>query len=323
MNAEKENREIEYSLVVPMYNEEANVPELIADINKFISSHGRKWEIIFVDDGSRDGTWEALCRAREQMSCAVRCLRLARNYGQTVALRAGIDAAQGRVIVTMDGDLQNDPSDIPKLLKEIDEGADVVSGWRRKRMDRFLTRKLPSWLGNWFISLITGVKLHDFGCTLKAYRSDIIKNIPLYGEMHRLIPALADWMGAEIVEVEVGHRKREAGESKYSMTRVFAVIIDIITLRFFYAYSSRPTHVFGMWGIVSMLLSLVSMGVVVYMKYAIHFNMTGNPFLIISIMLMIVGVQLIALGLLGEVNVRTYYESLHKPPYRIKDERGE
>lgn len=311
------------SLVIPLYNEAGNLKELCSEILNAISSYKAEWELIFVDDGSTDGSWELLKECQAEWGKGFRSIRLARNYGQTLALRAGIEAAHGDVIVTMDGDLQNDPADIPKLLKRIEEGADVVSGWRKQRKDNLLSRKLPSRMGNWIIALVTGVKLHDFGCTLKAYRSEIIKDIPLYGEMHRLIPALAAWMGARIVEEEVTHRKRESGESKYSLSRVFAVIIDIITLRFFSTYSTRPAHVFGMWGIISMLLSAVTLALVIYMKWKIHFPMTGNPFLIISVLLIIVGVQLIALGLLGEVSVRTYYEMHAKAPYRIREIRGE
>jgi len=323
MSVSGEKRGAIFSLVIPIYNEAGNIGELCGEIGKMIEARKGDWEIIFVDDGSTDGGWERLKDQKRQMGGVVRLIRLARNYGQTLALRAGIEAACGDTIVTMDGDLQNDPSDIPKLLKRIEEGADVVSGWRRERKDKLLSRRIPSRLGNLLISLATGVKLHDFGCTLKAYRSEIIKDVPLYGEMHRLIPALAAWMGAKIVEEEVAHRKREAGESKYNLYRVFAVIIDIITLRFFSTYSTRPAHVFGMWGITSILLSVLTLVLVVYMKWEMHFNMTGNPFLIITVLLIIVGVQLIALGLLGEVSVRTYYEMLSKRPYRIRETIGE
>lgn len=323
MSSDGNKRQKTLSLVIPVHNEAGNVKELCAQIDGFLDGFGSTWEVIFVDDGSTDKTWELLDEWRREKGEGVVLIRLARNYGQTLALRAGIEVACGDVIVTMDGDLQNDPRDIPKLLEKIEEGADVVSGWRRNRKDKFLSRRIPSWIGNLVVSSVTGVKLHDFGCTLKAYRSEIIKNIPLYGEMHRLIPALADWMGAGIVEVDVNHRSRSSGESKYSLSRVFAVIIDLITLRFFSTYATRPTHVFGMWGIISMLLSVASFAALVYMKVRMNVDMTGNPFLTITVLLIIVGVQLVALGLLGEVSVRTYFESLDKPPYRIKEKLGE
>jgi glycosyltransferase involved in cell wall biosynthesis len=284
---------------------------------------GVEWEVVVVDDGSSDDTWKLLKEWRENEGERVKLIRLAKNYGQTLALKAGIESAQGEIIVTMDGDLQNDPHDIPKLIKKLEEGYDVVSGWRKERKDAFLTRRLPSLIGNIGVSAVSGLNLHDYGCTLKAYRSDIIKSVPLYGEMHRLIPALADWMGARVAEVEVSHRKRMAGESKYSLSRIFAVIIDLITLRFFSAYATRPTHVFGMWGIMSLLLSMVTFALLVYMKLKMDFDMTGNPFLIITVLLVIVGVQLIALGLLGELSVRTYFESLNKSPYRIREKIGD
>jgi glycosyltransferase involved in cell wall biosynthesis len=221
----------------------------------------------------------------------------------------------------MDGDLQNDPSDIPRLLAEIDKGADVVSGWRRKRRDPWLSRQVPSKLGNWFVAWQTGVKLHDFGCGLKAYRSEIIKSVRLYGEMHRLIPALTAWMGAKLVEVEVNHRARSSGKSKYHVGRVFAVILDILSLKFFSVYAIRPTHAIGLWGIMSIFCGVLSVGAMMYLKWGMGVNMTRNPFLVISVLLFIVGMQLIVLGLLGEVNVRTYYEMQEKEPYRVKETR--
>lgn len=311
------------SVVIPVHNEASNIKKLSEEVFHALSGLDVDWEVLVVDDGSSDDTWKLLKEWRENEGERVKLIRLAKNYGQTLALKAGIESAQGEIIVTMDGDLQNDPHDIPKLIEKLEEGYDVVSGWRKKRKDAFLTRRLPSLIGNIVVSAVSGLKLHDYGCTLKAYRSDIIKSVPLYGEMHRLIPALADWMGARVAEVEVSHRKRMAGESKYSLSRIFAVIIDLITLRFFSAYATRPTHVFGMWGIISLLLSVVTFALLVYMKLKMDFDMTGNPFLIITVLLVIVGVQLIALGLLGELSVRTYFESLNKSPYRIREKIGD
>lgn len=311
------------SVVIPVHNEASNIKKLSEEVFNALSGLNVDWEVVVVDDGSSDDTWKLLKEWRENAGERVKLIRLAKNYGQTLALKAGIESAKGEIIITMDGDLQNDPHDIPKLIKKLEEGYDVVSGWRKERKDAFLTRRLPSLIGNLVVSAVSGLKLHDYGCTLKAYRSEIIKSVPLYGEMHRLIPALADWMGASVAEVEVSHRKRIAGESKYSLSRIFAVIIDLITLRFFSAYATRPTHVFGMWGIMSLLISVVTFALLVYMKLKMDFDMTGNPFLIITVLLVIVGVQLIALGLLGELSVRTYFESLNKSPYRIREKIGD
>ena len=312
------------SVIIPVYNEKGNFESLANELMSALEGIGKSWEIIFVDDGSDDGTWEELNSVAGVLDGGrVKQVRLARNYGQTIALRAGINMAEGEVIVTMDGDLQNDPADIPKMVEEIEKGADVVSGWRRKRRDPWLSRRLPSRLGNWFVAWQTGVPLHDFGCGLKAYRREIIKSVRLYGEMHRLIPALTSWMGAKLVEVEVNHRARSAGRSKYHLGRVFAVILDIISLKFFSAYAIRPTHVIGLWGIVSIFFGVLSVGAMIYLKWGMGVNMTRNPFLVISVLLFIVGMQLIALGLLGEVNVRTYYEMQEKEPYRIREIRAE
>ncbi len=266
------------SVVIPVHNEASNIKKLSEEVFNALSGLNVDWEVVVVDDGSSDDTWKLLKEWRENAGERVKLIRLAKNYGQTLALKAGIESAKGEIIITMDGDLQNDPHDIPKLIKKLEEGYDVVSGWRKERKDAFLTRRLPSLIGNLVVSAVSGLKLHDYGCTLKAYRSEIIKSVPLYGEMHRLIPALADWMGASVAEVEVSHRKRIAGESKYSLSRIFAVIIDLITLRFFSAYATRPTHVFGMWGIMSLLISVVTFALLVYMKLKMDFDMTGNPF---------------------------------------------
>lgn len=311
------------SVVIPVHNEASNIKKLGEELIEALSLLRIDWEIVVVDDGSWDDTWKLLKEWRERAGGRLKLMRLARNYGQTLALRAGVETAKGDIVVTMDGDLQNDPKDIPKLIEKLEEGYDVVSGWRKDRKDAFLTRRLPSLIGNIVVSAVSGLKLHDYGCTLKAYRSEVIKAVPLYGEMHRLVPALADWMGALVTEVEVSHRKRIGGKSKYSLSRIFAVIIDLITLRFFSAYATRPTHVFGMWGIISLLMSLFTLMLLLYMKLKMDLDMTGNPFLIITVLLVIVGVQLIALGLLGELSVRTYFESLNKPPYRIREKIGD
>lgn len=316
------NNKIYLSLIIPLYNEVENLDGLFKELKVVMPQLGVSWEVLFVDDGSVDGTWnKLLSEASDWSAGSVRLIRLARNYGQTTALAAGIETARGELIATMDGDLQNDPADIPKLLAEIDKGADVVSGWRRRRKDSFIRRRVPSWLGNKLISWQAGVKLHDFGCSLKVYKSEYIKSARLYGEMHRVLPALLAWMGANIVEIEVNHRPRKAGKSKYNLSRVFAVILDLISIKFFSSYATRPTHIIGMWGILSIILGMISGIILIYMKYQMHFNMTGNPFLVLSVMLTIVGVQLIALGLLGEINVRAYFEIQGKASYRIKETR--
>jgi len=310
------------SIIIPVYDEEDNIAALAGELMNEVNCLKEKWELIIVDDGSKDNTWERLKECfGNRRNGDIKLVRLARNYGQTVALRAGLDEARGSIIVTMDGDLQNDPADIHKLIEKVEEGYDVASGWRKGRRDPLLTRRLPSWLGNKVVSWQAGLKLHDYGCSLKAYRGDIVRSIRLYGEMHRLIPALANWMGASVAEVEVNHRPRTGGKSKYNMGRVFALILDLISMKFFSSYATRPTHVIGMWGIISILLSGAAIGVLIYMKLGMDVNMTGNPFLYMSVMLSIVGVQLIAIGLLGEINVRSYFEIQEKAPYRVKETR--
>lgn len=310
------------SIVVPAYNEQDNIGELVDEIGSAMDSlECDSYELIIVDDGSRDDTWKVISRLSESRSW-VKGVRLSRNFGQTAALATGFDAAGGDVIITMDADLQNNPKDIPLLLEKLDQGYDVASGWRTPRMDSFLTKKLPSFIANRMVSYLTGVKLHDFGCTLKAYRAEPLKEIKLYGEMHRLIPLLLSWAGASIAEVKVSHRPRTRGKSNYTMMRTFSVVLDMISLLFFRSYSTRPIHIIGLWGFISILFGFVSMLVVVLMKFYRDMDMTGNPFLIISVLLTIVGVQLIGLGLLGELSVRTYYESLGRPTYLIKERSG-
>ncbi len=316
---------VKISVVVPCYNEEQNVGEVYRRLKSALDEGEGEdsYELIFVDDGSSDGTYPALSKLRENDRERVKVIRLRRNFGQTAALRAGFDKARGEVIVALDGDLQNDPGDIPALLKKMKEGYDLVSGWRRKRADPLFSRRIPSFVANRLISLLTGVRLHDFGCTLKAYRREIVKQIDLYGEMHRLIPVLASWMGARIAEMEVNHQRRLWGKSKYSLSRTLTVILDLITLKFFLSYSTRPIHIFGFWGVVCLGLSLIAGAVLIFMKLYQGVDMTGNPFLFLTIMLVIVGVQFIVLGLLGEVGVRTYYESQDKPIYLVEEEQEE
>jgi glycosyltransferase involved in cell wall biosynthesis len=308
------------SIVAPVYNEKECIRQVYASISETLDSLGRPAELIFVDDGSSDGTSHVLDQIADQDD-RVRVVRFRRNFGQTAALRAGFDYARGEVVVSMDADGQNDPRDIPRLLEKLKEGFDVVNGWRRDRKDFLFRRRIPSWLGNKLISALTQIPLHDFGCTLKAYRREIIEELSLYGEMHRMIPVLTHIMGASIAEVEVAHHPRSAGRSKYSVDRAMSVILDLITLKFLLGYFTRPLHIFGLIGLLSMAFGAFAFIVLVLMKIYQGIDMTGNPFLILGTLGVIVGTQLIMFGLLTEVAIRTYFESQNKPIYVIKEIR--
>jgi glycosyltransferase involved in cell wall biosynthesis len=271
-----------------------------------------------VDDGSMDNSFPILKEiARQDMK--VKVIRLRRNFGQTAAMAAGFDSATGSVLVPMDGDLQNDPADIPRLMEKIWEGFDVVSGWRKERMDAFLNRKLPSVMANYVISLMTGIKLHDYGCTLKAYRREVIEGINLYGEMHRFVPALASQVGARMTEISVNHRQRLHGKSKYGISRTMRVILDLLTVKFLLSYSTKPIQLFGKLGIYTLAAAFLSGGVTLYMKLFEHLSMNRNPLFILTAFLLFMGIQFIVLGLLGEVNARTYYEAQGKPIYVVRE----
>ncbi len=276
------------------------------------------YEVLFIDDGSIDGSFAVL----EELAASdprVKVVKMRRNFGQTPALRAGIDWSQGDVLVTMDGDLQNDPADIPMLLEKLAEGHDAVFGLRKDRQDHALIRKAPSWLGNWLIRAVTGVRIKDMGCTLRAMRRDLAEALPLYGEMHRFIPVLAQMHGAKVTQVEVRHHARTAGKTKYNLTRTIRVILDLITVKFLHSYLTRPMHVMGLAGLASMGLGVVSLLSVVWMKYfGSHVNMTGNPLLLLSALLALVGIQFISMGLLGELLARTYFESQGKSAYVVR-----
>lgn len=284
------------------------------------------YELILVDDGSTDGTTEMLSQLQDDpakfgiVDGSVKIIILRRNFGQTAAISAGFDHATGDVIVPIDGDLQNDPTDIPRLVAKLQEGYDVVSGWRRNRKDKLLTRKIPSWIANYVIGLITGVKLHDYGCTLKAYHKDVVDNIRLYGEMHRFIPALASWSGAKVAEIEVKHHPRLRGTTKYGLNRTFKVILDLITVKFLGSFSTKPLHIFGGIGMLSLLGSFLSGASVLYQKFISpsHLSMNRNPLLIVSAILMVMSVQFMLMGLLAEMTARTYHESQGKPTYIIR-----
>jgi glycosyltransferase involved in cell wall biosynthesis len=304
------------SVVIPLYNEDENVQMLFERLKGTLDHLKKEYEIIFVDDGSTDRTLSILEEIQAKDKTVV-VLSLRRNFGQTAAFAAGFDFARGDVIVTMDGDLQNDPADIPKLLELIKDN-DLVSGWRKKRKDPFFTRRLPSIMANWLISNVTGVKLHDYGCSLKAYRREVIKNLKLYGEMHRFIPAVASWYGVRIAEVETIHHQRLRGKSKYGISRTIKVVLDLITVKFLQSFSTKPIQFFGPVGIISGFLGFLISLYLAIDKLFFGRDIGGRPLLLLGALLIIVGIQLIGMGLLGEMLVRVYHESQRKPIYVIK-----
>ncbi len=304
------------SVVVPLYNEEENVRELHGKLKTVLDSSGKEYEIIFVDDGSQDNTLSFLQEIQSGHNRVI-VLSFRRNFGQTAAFAAGFDYASGDVIVTMDGDLQNDPDDIPKILDSIKEN-DVVSGWRKKRKDPFFSRRFPSLIANWLISKVTGVKLHDYGCSLKAYRREVIKNLKLYGEMHRFIPAVANLYGVKIAEVETIHHARLRGKSKYGISRTVKVVLDLITVKFLLSFSTRPLQFFGPIGLLSGLAGFLISLYLSLEKLISGKDIGGRPMLLLGALLIIVGIQFIGMGLLGEMMVRVYHETQKKPIYVIK-----
>lgn len=304
------------SVVIPLYNEEENVEALHKKLKSSLSILPMDYEIIYVDDGSADKTLPLLEQIQKNDN-SVTVLSLRKNFGQTAAFAAGFDFARGDIIVTMDGDLQNDPNDIPRLL-ELMQDHDLVSGWRRQRQDPFLSRRLPSMLANWLISTVTGVKLHDYGCSLKAYRRDVIKNLKLYGEMHRFIPAIASWYGVRIAEVETTHHPRLRGKSKYGISRTMKVVLDLITVKFLQSFSTKPLQFFGTIGIFSGFLGFITLMYLSVDKLLLGKSIGGRPLLMLGALLVIVGIQFIGMGLLGEMLVRVYHETQRKPIYVIK-----
>jgi glycosyltransferase involved in cell wall biosynthesis len=313
------NDEFELSIVIPLFNEEENVEPLYAQLKEALESLKQSYEIIIVDDGSTDRSF-GLLKGLQAQDKRLKVIRFRRNFGQTAAFAAGFEHARGQVVVTMDADLQNDPADIPRLLEKLEEGYDVVSGWRVERWkSAWLTRRLPSVVANRLISQTTGVHLHDYGCSLKAYRSEVVKNINLYGELHRFIPAMASWMGVSVAEIPVHYRSRQFGQSKYGMSRTIKVILDLLTVRFLLSYSTRPIHIFGslglamsgLGGILGLYLSVV--------KLALGQDIGSRPLLLLAILLMVLGVQMITMGLLGELVVRTYHESQGKRIYVVRE----
>jgi glycosyltransferase involved in cell wall biosynthesis len=310
----------EVSLILPVKDEAENLRPLHAKIDDALASLGHTAEIIYVDDGSTDGSLEVL-RELARLDPRVRVVALRRNYGQTAAMAAGIDAARGDVLIPMDADLQNDPADIGRLLEKLDEGFDVVSGWRKERQDKMVTRKIPSAIANWLISVIGGVKLHDYGCSLKAYRREFLKEVKLYGEMHRFIPIYASWVGARVTEIPVRHHKRTMGRSKYGLSRTFKVMLDLMTIKFMASYHTKPIYVFGFCGFGAFTLSMVA-GVWAVARKLEGESFIRNPLLGIAIVMFAVGLQFILMGLLAEMLVRTYHESQAKPIYTVRERIG-
>lgn len=307
------------SLIIPIFNEEQNIPLLHTSVTRVLKAQKFTYEVIYVDDGSTDESYAQLSRL-VLLDPTIRVVRLSRNFGQTAAISAGIHRSRGEILIFMDGDLQNDPIDIPRLLAKLDEGYDVVSGWRKNRQDAQLSRKLPSRLANGLISKVSGTHLHDYGCTMKAYRHDIFNHVWLYGEMHRFIPAYAALTGAKIAEIEVSHHARKFGKSKYGISRTFRVILDLLTLKFLSSFSTKPLHAFGIPGIMSLTLGGGFSALVLAQRvFPPHVRAHRNPFLSISLLFSSFGLQCIMIGLLAEVLMRTYHESQGKPTYIVRN----
>ena len=316
--ASQKNSRIWVSVVVPVFNEVGNVPLLHQKVHAALKDAQYSWELVLVDDGSTDGSLEAMQELVRQDPGHTRVVVLRRNFGQTPAIAAGIDHSSGEVIVLMDADLQNDPADIPRLLAEIEAGYDLVSGWRKFRKDNFLTRTLPSRIANALISWVTGVKLHDYGCTLKAYRREVLTGFRLYGEMHRFIPAYAGYVGAKITELPVEHHARSSGQSKYGLERIVKVLLDLFTVKFLSGYVNKPIYLFGGVGIVFVTIGALGLLFLTIRKFLYDIGMVSSPIFILSAILFAIGLQSILLGLIAEMMVRTYHESQSKPIYSLR-----
>ncbi len=308
------------SVVIPLKDERENVRPLYEKLRDALRGVAR-WEVVFVDDGSGDGTFDVLTELAA-VDRRVKVVRLRRNFGQAAATQAGFDVAAGDVIATMDGDVQNDPADLPMMLAKLDEGYDAVLGLREKRQDKFLLRKVPSLCANWLIRKVLGVPFKDFGCALRVVRREFIDGLSLYGEMHRFITALLIQQGAKVAQVPVRHHPRTAGQSKYNLTRTIRVVLDLMTVKFLASYQTRPMHLFGGVGLIFLALGLVSLLASIVMKYTTGPGMTANPLFLIGVMVELIGVQFLSLGLIGEVMARIYFESQGKPPYVVRDRRN-
>ena len=311
----------EVSVFLPVYNEEPNLRPLHAKLDAALKALGRSAEIVYVDDGSTDGSLKIL-RELARTDPRVRVVALRRNYGQTAAMAAGIDAARGKVLIPMDADLQNDPADIERLLDTLDKGYDVVSGWRKNRKDKMVTRKIPSMIANRLISWIGGVPLHDYGCSLKAYRRESLQDVRLYGEMHRFIPIYASWAGARVTEIPVEHHARTMGKSKYGLSRTLKVVFDLMTIKFMASYQTKPIYVFGSFGMFAFAISLLAGLYAVFLKIFHRADFVQTPLPILTIVMFAVGVQFLLMGLLAEMLVRTYHESQAKAIYAVRERLG-
>lgn len=309
------------SVFLPVYNEEPNLLPLYAKLDEALGKLGRSAEIVFVDDGSTDGSLKVL-REIAAKDARLRVVALKRNYGQTAAMAAGIDAARGDVLIPMDADLQNDPADIVRLLEKLDEGYDVVSGWRKNRQDKLITRKIPSMIANRLISWIGGVPLHDYGCSLKAYRRESLQDVKLYGEMHRFIPIYASWVGARVAEIPVEHHARTMGKSKYGLSRTLKVVFDLMTIKFMASYQTKPIYVFGSFGMLAFLISILAGLYALFLKLFHKADFVQTPLPILAIVMFAVGIQFLLMGLLAEMLVRTYHESQSKSIYAVRERIG-
>jgi glycosyltransferase involved in cell wall biosynthesis len=310
----------ELSIVIPVHNESPNIKPLYDELTQTLGQYGRSYELLIVDDGSTDDTFDQLA-ALQSRDPRLHVIRFRRNFGQTAAFAAGFAHARGRLVVTSDGDLQNDPRDIPAMVKLIEEGNDIVCGWRKDRKDTFVNRRLPSVLANRLISWATGVELHDYGCSLKVYRTEVVKPLRLYGEMHRFLPAIASQIGVKIAEMVVHHRPRQAGETKYGIGRTVRVLLDLATVKFLLSYSTRPLQIFGLIGLVTGGVGALITAYLAYIRLFTTQGIGDRPLLLLGVMLIFIGVQLVTFGLLAEVMARTYYESQDKPTYVIREIR--
>jgi glycosyltransferase involved in cell wall biosynthesis len=308
------------SVVIPIRNESPNIASLYREFTDTLEAWGRPYELVLIDDGSTDDSFALLAELQARDS-RVRVVRFRRNFGQTAAFSAGFRFARGRLIATADGDLQNDPGDLPRMVELIDQGQDIVCGWRKDRKDAFITRRLPSMMANRLISWATGVRLHDYGCSLKVFRAEVVKPLKLYGEMHRFLPAIASELGVSISEVVVNHRARRHGTSKYGLSRTVRVILDLLTVKFLLSYSTRPLQIFGLVGGTMLCLGLGVSAVLAYERLFGHQSIANRPLLLFGILLIFTGVQLVTLGLLAELQARTYHESQDKPTYVIREVR--
>lgn len=309
------------SLFLPVLNEEPNLRPMHAKISEALNALGKTAEVIYVDDGSTDKSLQILKEIAAE-DVRVRVISLRRNYGQTAAMSAGIDAAQGEILIPMDADLQNDPADIARLLDKLNEGYDVVSGWRKNRKDKLVMRKIPSWIANSVISKIGGVPLHDYGCSLKAYRRDVIQDVRLYGEMHRFIPIYASWAGARVTEIPVEHHARTMGKSKYGISRTLKVVFDLMTIKFMASYQTKPIYVFGMFGMIAFVLSIIAAVWAFFLKFVQGVSFILTPLPVIAVVMLAISMQFFLMGLLAEMLVRTYHESQDKPIYAVREKIG-